>query len=132
MNFPDVWEWFLHFLVERTESDLSKINWLCGFILLNPIVLMPWGRFPLCHTPIRPIRLSGIRSQPWSWVVWPRDTRFASVPLLKIQKLLFVFLSLLSGIIPLLKFLSKISPPQPLSCSPFSYSLPLKVDTLSQ
>ena len=26
-NF-NVWEWFLHFLVlERTESDLSKINW---------------------------------------------------------------------------------------------------------
>ena len=40
---------------ERTESDLSKINWLRGIILLNPIVLVPWGRFPLCHTPIRPI-----------------------------------------------------------------------------
>ena len=58
----NVWEWFLHSLVlERTESDLSKINWLCGVILLNPIVLVPWGRFPLCHTPIRPI--SSFRDQ---------------------------------------------------------------------
>jgi hypothetical protein len=37
------------------QSDLSKINWLHGVILLNSIVLVPWGRFPLCHTPIRPI-----------------------------------------------------------------------------
>ena len=45
----------MHSLVlERTESDLSKINWLRGVILLIPIVLVPWGRFPLCHTPIRP------------------------------------------------------------------------------
>jgi len=52
----NVWEWFLHSSVlERIESDLSKINWLRGVILLNPIVLVPWGRFPLCHTPIRPI-----------------------------------------------------------------------------
>jgi hypothetical protein len=52
----NVWEWFLHSSVlERAESDLSKINWLRGVILLNPIVLVPWGRFPLCHTPIRPI-----------------------------------------------------------------------------
>jgi hypothetical protein len=44
----------LHFLVlERTESSLSKINLLRGVILLNPIVLVPCGRFPLCHTPIR-------------------------------------------------------------------------------
>jgi Na+/proline symporter len=50
----NVWEWFLHFSVlERTESDLSKINWFRGVILLIPIVLVPWGRFPLCHTPIR-------------------------------------------------------------------------------
>ncbi|KAL3565201.1 hypothetical protein D5086_033247 [Populus alba] len=42
-------------VLERTESDLSKINWLHGVILLIPIVLVPWGRFPLCHTPIRPI-----------------------------------------------------------------------------
>jgi len=42
-------------VLERAESDLSKINWLHGVILLNPIVLVPWGRFPLCHTPIRPI-----------------------------------------------------------------------------
>jgi hypothetical protein len=55
----NVWEWFLHSLVlERTESDLSKINWLRGVILLNPIVLVPWGKFPLCHTPIRPILAS--------------------------------------------------------------------------
>ena len=35
----------MHFSVlERTESDLSKINWLCGVILLLPIVLVPWGQ----------------------------------------------------------------------------------------
>jgi hypothetical protein len=32
----NVWEWILHSSVlERTESDLSKINWLCGIILLH-------------------------------------------------------------------------------------------------
>jgi len=52
----NVWEWFLpSSVLEQTESDLSKINWLPGVILLNPIVLVPWDRFPLCHTPIRPI-----------------------------------------------------------------------------
>jgi len=52
----NVWEWFLHSSVlERTKSDLSNINWLRCIILLNPIVLVFWGRFPLCHTPIRPI-----------------------------------------------------------------------------
>ena len=51
-----MWEWFLHSSVlEQTESNLSKINWLRGVILLIPIMLVPWGRFPLCHTPIRPI-----------------------------------------------------------------------------
>jgi len=58
----NVWEWFLHSSVlERTESDLSKINWLRGVILLNPIVLVPWSRFPLCYTHIRPI--SAFRDQ---------------------------------------------------------------------
>jgi len=58
----NVWEWFLHSSVlERTESDLLKINWLRGAILLNPIVLVPWGKFSLCHTPIRPI--SAFRDQ---------------------------------------------------------------------
>jgi len=58
----NVWEWFLHSsILERTESDLSKINWLCGVILLNSIVLVPWGRFPLCHPPIKPI--SAFRDQ---------------------------------------------------------------------
>ena len=42
-------------MLERTEYDLSKINWLRGVILLILIVLVPWGRFPLCHTFIRPI-----------------------------------------------------------------------------
>ena len=42
-------------VLERTESDLSKINWLRVVILLLPIVLVPWGRFPLCHTPVRSI-----------------------------------------------------------------------------
>jgi hypothetical protein len=52
----NLWEWFLHSSVlERTESDLSKINWLCGIILLIPIVLVLWGNFSLCHTLIRPI-----------------------------------------------------------------------------
>ena len=46
----------MHYLVlERTESDLSKINWLRGIVLLIPIVLVPWGRFPLCHTLMTPI-----------------------------------------------------------------------------
>ena len=32
----NVWEWFLHSLVlERIESDLSKINWFRGVILLH-------------------------------------------------------------------------------------------------
>jgi hypothetical protein len=48
-------------VLERTEFDLSKINWLGGVILLIPIMLVPWGRFPLCHTPIRPI--SAFRDQ---------------------------------------------------------------------
>jgi len=39
----------------------TKINWLRGVILLNPIVLVPWGKFSLCHTPIRPI--SAFRDQ---------------------------------------------------------------------
>ena len=44
-----VWEWFLYSSVlERTKSDLSNISWLCGIILLIPIVLVPWGRFMLC------------------------------------------------------------------------------------
>jgi hypothetical protein len=53
----NVWESFLlSSVLERTESHLSKINWLRGIILLIPIVLVPWGRFSLCHTPIRPIK----------------------------------------------------------------------------
>jgi hypothetical protein len=40
-------------VLEQTESGFSKINWFRGFILLIPMVLVPWGRFPLCHTPIR-------------------------------------------------------------------------------
>jgi hypothetical protein len=57
LNFSVLtWEWFLHSSVlERTEFDLSKINWLRGVILFIPIVLVPWDRFSLCHTPIRPI-----------------------------------------------------------------------------
>ena len=30
-------------VLERTEYDLSKINWFCGVILLNPIVFVSWG-----------------------------------------------------------------------------------------
>jgi hypothetical protein len=74
----NVWEWFLHSSVlERTESDLSKINWFRGVILLNPIVLVPWGRFPLCHTPIRPI--SAFQDQISILIVGCVITRFASV-----------------------------------------------------
>ena len=36
-------------VLERTESDLSKINWLRGVILLIPIVLVPWGTFYGCY-----------------------------------------------------------------------------------
>jgi len=73
----NVWEWFLHSSVlERTESDLSKINWFCGVILLILVVLVPRGRFPLCHTPIRPI--SAFQDQISILIVrcvttWPRD-----------------------------------------------------------
>ena len=67
----------MHSLVlERTESDLSKINWLRGVILLIPIVPVPWGRFPLCHTPIRPISAS--RDLISFLVVGCVITRFAS------------------------------------------------------
>ena len=41
-------------VLERTEFDLSKINWLRDVILLIPIALVPWGRFSLGYTPIRP------------------------------------------------------------------------------
>jgi hypothetical protein len=79
----NMWEWFLHSLVlERTESNLSKINWLRGVILLNPIVLAPWGRFPLCHTPTRPI--SAFRDQISILIVgcvttWSRGSHHKSV-----------------------------------------------------
>ena len=62
--------------LERTESDSSKINWLRGVIVLIPIVLVPWGRFPLCRTPIRPI--SAFRDQISILIVGCVTTRFAS------------------------------------------------------
>jgi hypothetical protein len=75
----NVWEWFLHSSVlERTKSDLLKINWFRGVILLNPMVLVPWGKFPLCHTPIRPI--SAFRDQISILIVGCVITRFASIP----------------------------------------------------
>ena len=64
-------------VLERTESDLSKINWLLDVILLNPIVLVPWGTFPLCHTPIRPI--SAFRDQISILIVGCVTMRFASL-----------------------------------------------------
>jgi hypothetical protein len=64
-------------VLEQTESDLSKINWLRGVILLNPIVLVPWGKFPLCHTPIRPI--SAFRDRISILIVGCVTTRFTSV-----------------------------------------------------
>ena len=70
-------EWFLQSLVlKQTESDLWKINWLRGVILFLPIVLVPWGRFPLCHTPIRPI--SAFWDQISLLVMGCVITRFAS------------------------------------------------------
>jgi hypothetical protein len=48
-------------VLERTEFELSKINWFRGIILLIPIVLVPWDKFSLCHTPIRSI--SAFRDQ---------------------------------------------------------------------
>jgi hypothetical protein len=49
------------FFFEQTEFDLSKINWLRDVILLILIVLVPWNKFSLCHTPIKPI--SAFRDQ---------------------------------------------------------------------
>ena len=50
----NVWEWFLYSSVlEQTEFDLSKINWLRGVILLIQVVFVHWNMFPLYHTPIR-------------------------------------------------------------------------------
>ena len=63
-------------VLERTESDLPKINWLRGVILPLPIVSVPWGRFPLCRTPIRPI--SAFRDQISILIVGCVITRFAS------------------------------------------------------
>ena len=44
----------LQFLNELNLT-YRRINWLRGVIQLIPIVLVPWDRFPLCHTPIKPI-----------------------------------------------------------------------------
>jgi hypothetical protein len=65
-------------VLERTESDLLKINWLRGVILLIPIVLVPWGRFSLCHAPIRPI--STFRDHITILIVGYVITRFVSKP----------------------------------------------------
>ena len=54
-----------------------KINWLRDVILLIPIALVPWGRFPLYHTPIRPI--SACWDQITILIVDCVITRFASV-----------------------------------------------------
>jgi 4-amino-4-deoxy-L-arabinose transferase-like glycosyltransferase len=37
-------------VLERTKSDLLKINWLRGIILLIPIVLVPWAMSHSYHT----------------------------------------------------------------------------------
>ena len=63
--------------LEQTESDLSKINWLRDIIPLVPIVLVPWNRFLLCHTPIRTI--SAFRDQISILIMGSVITRFASV-----------------------------------------------------
>jgi hypothetical protein len=71
----NVWEWFLHSSVlERTESDLSKINWLRGVILLNPIVFGALGQVSIVsHSYQTYFGFCRIRSQSWLWVAWPRD-----------------------------------------------------------
>jgi hypothetical protein len=73
----NMWEWFLRSSVlEWIESDLLKINWLRGVILLIPTVLVPWGKFPLCHTAIRSI--SAFQDQISILIVGCVITRFAS------------------------------------------------------
>jgi hypothetical protein len=80
----NVWEWLFHSSVlEWTEFYLSKINWLRGVILLNPIVLVPWGRFPICHTPIRPI--SAFRDQIPILIVGCVTTWSRGLPLLVLE-----------------------------------------------
>ena len=64
-------------VLERTEFELSKIKWLRGVILLIPIVLVSWSRFPLCHTPVRPI--STFQDQISILIVGCVITRFASI-----------------------------------------------------
>jgi hypothetical protein len=74
-NFMNHW-WILllNLLVLTCESDscilqfLNELNLtyrrLTGFMTsfyFIPIVLVPWGKFSLCHTPIRPI--SALRDQ---------------------------------------------------------------------
>jgi hypothetical protein len=73
-NF-NVWEWFLHSLVlERTESGLSKINWLYGVILLHYNSIGALGQvFIVSHFLLDLFQLSGTRSQSWLWVAWPCD-----------------------------------------------------------
>ena len=116
----NLWEWFLHSSVlEQTEFDLTKINWLRGVILLILIVLVPWGRFLLCHTPMRPILafrdqisiliVGGVTT--WSWASHQliselgSETRlmlmlfsfFFSVPLSFSVFALFIFLFFVSA-----------------------------------
>jgi len=58
------------------DSRLKGLSTLHGVILLIPIVLVPWGRLPLCHTPIRPI--SAFWDQISILIVGCVTTRFAS------------------------------------------------------
>jgi len=71
----NVWEWFLYSSVlEWTESDLSKFNWLHGIILLhsNSVGALRAGFYSVTFL-LDLFRLSGIKSQSWFWVVWPRE-----------------------------------------------------------
>jgi hypothetical protein len=50
----------LQFLNELNLTYQRLTSFEASFYFI-PIVLVPWGRFPLCHTPIRPI--SAFRDQ---------------------------------------------------------------------
>jgi len=75
-------------VLERTESDLSKINSLRGVILLNPIVLVSWGRFPLCHTLLSDLNLDcGLRDHVITRFASSADRRIFNISKEKQQRL---------------------------------------------
>ena len=65
----------MHFsILERTEFDLSKINWLRGIILLHSNNIGALRKVSIVlHSYQIFFQLSDIISQSWLWVAWPRD-----------------------------------------------------------